>query len=109
MHEAAIARAIAATLRDRALLGRPVRVVVSGGHTDPADFDASLLGHLAGVRPPIDVALIEVVHRPEEVRCLACDGTFEGTHDSCPACGGPGLPGRMDETITIEPLEGPGP
>ncbi|HSG86915.1 MAG TPA: hypothetical protein VLA23_11315 [Candidatus Limnocylindrales bacterium] len=108
MHEAAIARAIAASLRDRALLGRPVRVVVSGGHTNPADFDAALLEHLAGVGPPIDVALIEVVHRPDEMRCLACDRTFPDTLDACPACGGPGMPGRMDETIAIEPLEGPG-
>jgi hypothetical protein len=109
VHEAAIARAIASTLRDRALLGRPVRVVVSGGHTDPAGFDASLLGHLASMRPPIDVALLEVIHRPEEARCLWCDATFPDSLDACPVCGGPGLPGRMDETVTVEPLEGPGP
>lgn len=108
MHEAAIARAIAATLRDRALTERAVRIVVTGGHTEPAAFDAALLEQLGRARPQLDLDRIEVVHRPGELRCIDCGVTFPDTLDACPTCRGPGLPGRMDESIAIEVLERPG-
>lgn len=109
MHEAGIARSIAATLRDAGLQGRPFRVLVTGGHAVPADFDAALLANLEIVEPPVDSRLVEIVHLPTDLLCAGCGSSFRGPVDAvCPRCGGPGLAGRMDEVIEIESLEGPG-
>jgi len=103
MHEAGIARSIAAALRGRDLAGGRVVVHVSGGHHEPADFDASLLAHLQAEAPDF-APFVEIVHDPSERLCVACGGQFRAvlSQDPCPACGGAGLPMLENETVEVE-------
>jgi hypothetical protein len=110
VHEAGLAAAIATAVRDAGLVGRPVRIVVTGGHDEPSAFDQALLFHLSAALPEADATLFTIVHDASEQWCPACGRPFEAVWGQpCPACGGPGLPVRMDEEIAIEPGEGPGP
>jgi len=104
MHEAGLARAIAAWLRERGLEPADVRLFVRGGHTAPADFDSALRVHLALEMPEVDPAL-EIVHIPVPRVCAGCGRTFESADaaDACPACGGTALPAHLDEQVEIEP------
>jgi hypothetical protein len=110
VHEAGIARAIAETLRAEGLLDVPVRVLVTGGHDDPAAFDASLLFHFELAAPDVDLALVRIVHLPSDCWCPTCGHRFEAVGEvDCPACGGPTMGSRLDEHIEIERADGPGP
>jgi len=109
VHEAGIARAIAETLRTEGLVGVPVRVLVTGGHDEPADFDASLLLHLGLAAPGIDLSSIRVVHLPSERWCATCGNRFEAVGEAdCAACGGATMASQLDERVEIERADGPG-
>ncbi len=109
MHEAGIARAIAETLRTEGWLGVPVRVLVTGGHDEPAAFDASLLLHLELAAPEVDLALVSVVHLPSGRWCPSCGHRFEAVGEvDCPVCGSATMGSQMDERIEIERVDGPG-
>ena len=104
MHEAALATAVAATIRERGLTGKAVRLVVSGGHTAAEAFDAALRLHLAAADPALDHDAISIVHMPEERPCLACGDSFTavGLSATCPSCGGLGLARPGPERIELE-------
>lgn len=103
MHEAGVANAIAAVIRDKGLLGRPVRVLVTGGHDEPSAFDAAVRFHLSFALPELDSDELAIVHLPAEHWCADCGETFEAVWDEpCPQCGGLGLTVRTAETIEVE-------
>jgi hypothetical protein len=110
MHEARLAAAIAAAIRDAGLAGLPVRVLVSGGHDEPSAFDEALRFHLSSALPETDPALVAIIHEPTQQWCPACGRAFRAVRGRpCPGCGGAGLPVKIDEEIVIEPGVGPGP
>ncbi len=109
MHEAGIASAVADALRREGvatLAGARVRLLVSGGHSEPVDFDESLRFHLAAAAPDVDVAAIEIVHLPIERLCAGCGEPFAAVSadEPCPRCGGSGLPVPTPESVEIELL-----
>lgn len=103
MHEAGLAAAIyqAIVARGRSVAG--LRILVSGGAHEPADFEAALRLHLAALAPDLDVGSIEIVHRSVPRPCLACGRSFEAVDPDarCPSCGGPGLPPLEAERIEL--------
>ena len=109
MHEAGIARVVADEIRDRALPGDHVRLLVTGGHGDPDDFDAALRFHLEVVLSGYDTGTIEIVHRPTQRMCSSCAVPFEGVRalDPCPTCGSPGMAVPGPEQIDLEFLGQP--
>lgn len=104
MHEAGLAAAILRTIEARGRGTAGLRILVSGGGHDPADFEGALRLHLAALAPDLDVAGLEIVHRPTARPCLACGRSFEAVEPDavCPACGGPGLPPLEAERIELE-------
>lgn len=109
MHEAGLAVAVAGALRREGVGAAPgtrVRLLVSGGHAEPDDFDGSLRLHLAAAAPDFDAAAIEIVHLPIDRVCVGCGGTFVsvGADEPCPRCGGSGLPVPAPERVEIEIL-----
>lgn len=104
MHEAGIATAIAATIRERGLPASAVRVVVTDAHHEPGVFDDSVRLHLAIQAPDLDVDAIRFIHLPSSRLCLACSGTFSATdpYASCPGCGGAGMPTQDAEVVELE-------
>lgn len=110
MHEGRIAQAVAAEIRERGLGGRGLRLVVSGGHGDAPAFDAALRLHLAVALPHLDVAAIEIVHRPAVHLCGGCGGAYVAPEPTsrCPACAGEGVAIPTPERIDLEwgPIHG---
>lgn len=104
MHEAGIARGIAAALRGRALAGRVVRLRVRGGHHDPGEFEAALRTHLRIEAPELDAVPIELVHEAVPRLCVGCGAEFvaPGADDPCPTCGGASLPLQEHEQVEVE-------
>ncbi|MEX1173311.1 MAG: hypothetical protein WEG56_11955 [Chloroflexota bacterium] len=104
MHEAGIAAALAAAIRERDVDVSAVRVVVTGAHHSPAVFDPAVRLHLSMIAPEIDVEAIDFVHRPVERPCIGCWTLFAavGPDAPCPACGGPGLPSPDPERVELE-------
>lgn len=107
MHEAGLAAAVAAALRREgiaALAGARVRLLVSGGHAEPADFDESFRFHLAAAAPDLEMTEVEIVHLPVERVCVGCGVPFEAVSADapCPRCGGSGLPLPTPERLEIE-------
>ncbi len=106
MHEAALADAVASRLRREGLLNGshpPVRIVVSGGHTDAASFDAALLLHLTIAAPELIPGQLDIIHRPRRYLCGRCGSAFSDLDEaSCPSCGGPGISPRQPEQVEIE-------
>jgi Zn finger protein HypA/HybF involved in hydrogenase expression len=108
MHEAGLARSIAAALEDAGRLqpGIRVRLLVSGGHDDPDLFDEALRLHLATISPNLD-GHVDIVHVPVERTCAACFASFTAINadEPCPRCGGIALPFPTPERIDVELLE----
>jgi Zn finger protein HypA/HybF involved in hydrogenase expression len=104
MHEAALASAVAETIRERGLDARAVRLRVSGGHTDVDAFDAALRFHLAAISPDLHLDAVPISHVPEERPCLSCGQSFAavGLSATCPRCGGVGLGQPGPEHVEIE-------
>jgi Zn finger protein HypA/HybF involved in hydrogenase expression len=104
MHEAGIATAIAATLREHPQDWRRARILVRGGHTPPTDFDAALRFHLAASDPSLDLRRFKIVHLPTYRACANCGDTFEALEltDPCPTCGGASWPDYSEEEIELE-------
>ena len=110
MHEAGLAEAIAATIRQAGLLGGSVRILVRGGHDEPAAFDAALRSHLVANLPELDPAAVSIVHEPSEHWCVGCGRTFLAVWGGpCPDCGGPGLALEMEGSIDVERVGRAGP
>lgn len=103
MHEAGLAAAIYRAIVARGRSAAGLRILVSGGVHEPADFEAALRLHLAALAPDLDVERIEIVHRPISRPCLACGRSFEamGPTAACPSCGGLGLPPLAAERIEL--------
>lgn len=108
MHEAALASAVTQAIRERAVSGVRIRLLVSGGHTDVDAFDAALRFHLAANDPEIELDAIEIEHVAEERPCLSCGRSFGaiGMAADCPHCGGVGLARPRPERIEIAWNEG---
>ena len=104
MHEAALAAAVAEALRRPDVRGRPVNLLVTGGHTDRVAFDAALRFHLAAAAPEIDLEVVSIVHVVQERPCLGCGHTFAAADlaAECPLCGGIGLALPSPEQVQIE-------
>jgi Zn finger protein HypA/HybF involved in hydrogenase expression len=103
MHEAGLARAIAETIRQQGLVGARIRILVTGGHDDPAAFDSSLLFHLELAAPELDLGRIAIVHEPSERWCPSCGLRSKAVGDAdCPACGRATMADRTEERIEIE-------
>jgi Zn finger protein HypA/HybF involved in hydrogenase expression len=106
MHEAGLATAVADALRRegvRQTADVRVRILVSGGHAEPEDFDGAFRMHLATAAPEFDTAAMEIVHLPIERLCVGCGQTFASVADEpCPRCGGSGLSIPATERVEIE-------
>jgi Zn finger protein HypA/HybF involved in hydrogenase expression len=106
MHEAGLARAAAGTIRTQGLAGERLRLVVSGGHAEPADFDAAFRFHLSVVAPDLAGSIVEIVHLPAPRQCVGCGLEFTAVGEvPCPACGGPALPGAHHEELELERID----
>jgi hypothetical protein len=103
VHEAALALAVAEQIRQRGMLGRPMTLLVSGGHADADAFDAALRLHLAASEPRLDTDALTIVHLLEERPCLSCGQSFAavGQLADCPYCGGVGPLRARPEKIEI--------
>jgi Zn finger protein HypA/HybF involved in hydrogenase expression len=103
MHEAALASSVARSIRERAPPGVPIRLFVSGGHSDIAAFDAALRFHLSASDPGLDLDSITIEHLAEERMCLSCGRSFAaiGALADCPSCAGIGLTRPGPERIEI--------
>lgn len=104
MHEAGIAVAVAAEIRDRGLDPALVRVLVRGGHDDPAAFEAAFRAQLELAGPGLDLDRVTIVRLPTARLCIHCGGSFVAVEADapCPSCGGPGLSAHSHETIELE-------
>ena len=104
MHEAALASALADAITSRGLQGKPVRLLVSGGHADHDAFDAALRFHLEAGETAVDTGTLTIIHLPTERPCLACGRLFAavGLAADCPHCGGIGLARPGPEQVQIE-------
>ncbi len=102
VHEAGLADAIAAEIRERGLDARSVRLEVTGGHGDVEAFDAALRLHLSLALPGVDATAIAIDHRATRL-CPACGvATGSGGGDGpCPTCGGPAVALPTPEQVVI--------
>ena len=78
MHEAGIARFVAAVLRHEDLAGRHVVLHVRGGHHGPDEFESALRLHLQVEAPELDPGSFQVVHDPVARLCVGCGREFSG-------------------------------
>jgi Zn finger protein HypA/HybF involved in hydrogenase expression len=104
MHEAGIARSVAAALRREDLAGRHVVLHVRGGHHGPDEFESALRFHLQVEAPELDPGSFEVVHDPVVRLCVGCGSESSSVRpdDACPRCGGASLPLLDHEQVAIE-------
>jgi Zn finger protein HypA/HybF involved in hydrogenase expression len=109
MHEAGLAVAVAAELRERGLGPQGVVLRVSGGHGDPAAFDAALRMHLAATMAWASGDALVIEHVPSPRLCAGCAGLFESVDPGapCPACGGPGIAVPVPEQIELVAVDPP--
>lgn len=102
MHELGLARSIAATIRSHGWETSPVEIRVSGGHSQPAEFDAALLAHIACEAPEIAVERVSIVHLPMALMCSVCATSYSAPPEAaCTRCGGPPLPSLQPEQIEL--------
>lgn len=110
MHEAALAGMVADRLREARRAGRAghPRLLVRGGHDEPADFDASLRLHVALAAPELRDAPLEIVHLPVARLCSGCGQQFGavGPRAVCPECGSAALPNAIPEEVELDWLAG---
>ncbi len=104
MHEAGLAVAVAAAIRDRGLDPSGVRLLVSGGHGDVESFDAALRAHLEAAAPGLGLGAVQIVHAPVPRLCAKCAGQFRAAtaEEPCPACDGPSIALSEPESIELE-------
>jgi Zn finger protein HypA/HybF involved in hydrogenase expression len=112
VHEANLARGVANVLREGGLRLEQVRLIVRGGHRDPAEFESDLRTHLVAEMPEnaAAVAKLQIQRIPFGHYCPACDAEFGSTEFSppCPHCGEETLPNFANEQIEVQLLEEPG-
>jgi hypothetical protein len=110
VHEAGIATAVAAEIRERGLDPSRVRLLVTGGHGDLAAFDAALVAHLEAAAPGAGLGRVRIVHLATSRLCARCAAPFKAIDEavSCPACGGPGIAPGHAESIELAWDEAPG-
>jgi hypothetical protein len=106
MHEAGLAAAVADALRRAPLDGARVRLLVSGGHGDPDDFDGALRLHLIAAAPELEAVPLEIVHLPAPRLCIGCGREYAAVAEDapCPSCGASGLAVPSPERLEIELL-----
>jgi len=104
MHEAGIATAVAAEIRERGLDPARVKILVSGGHGDPVSFDAALRAHLEGAAPGLGLGGVCIVRAPTRLVCAHCAALFPASEPdtACQWCGGPGIPRSEPESVELE-------
>jgi hypothetical protein len=104
MHEAGVAVAVAAEIRDRGLDPSTVRVLVRGGHGDSGAFEAAFRAQLELAAPGLGLDLVTLVRLSTARLCSGCARSFTATDPDapCPACGRPGLTADVHETIELE-------
>jgi Zn finger protein HypA/HybF involved in hydrogenase expression len=109
MHEAALARNVAKSLKSRGLRLADVRLNVRGGHRDPSDFEADLRVQLLQAMPEDAKAVpgLEIRRVAFGHLCPGCGTEFESTQIAapCPRCRAESLPDLTDEQVDIERLE----
>ncbi len=103
MHEAGLAGAVLAALREHPADGGRLRVYLWTS-SPPAELARSITAYLAAADPPVAVPVIEVVPRAQVRTCAACAASWPSTEPDppCPDCGGPPLPPVHDHRIEIE-------
>jgi len=102
MHELGLARTIAATILSNGWGDSPVEIRVRGGHSEPAEFDAALLAHLACEAPAIATGRVTIVHLPTALMCSVCTTSYSALPEApCTRCGGPPLPSLEPEQIEL--------
>jgi Zn finger protein HypA/HybF involved in hydrogenase expression len=107
VHEAGLAIALVAAIRDHDLAARRVRVLVTGGHDDPFAFDDALRFHMALAGPELVMERIDIVHLPSKRWCPSCGHRFEAAGDAeCPLCGRATMSERTEEQVELEVLDG---
>jgi Zn finger protein HypA/HybF involved in hydrogenase expression len=109
MHEAGLARGVAKLLRESGLRVGQVRLIVRGGHHDPAEFEAGMRVHLVAEIPEDAAAVssLEIRRVPFGHYCPSCDAEFGSVEFAppCPSCGAETLPDFANEQIDVELLE----
>jgi hypothetical protein len=109
MHEAALARSVAKTLKSRGLSLAGVRLNVRGGHRDPYDFEADLRAQLLQALPDEAKAVpgLEIRRVAFGHLCPGCGNEFEAVQIAapCPRCRAESLPELTDEQVDVERLE----
>ena len=110
MHEAGIAIAAAAEIRERGLEPSRVLLLVTGGHGDLGAFDAALVAHLEAAAPGAGLGRVRIVHLATPRLCARCAAPFQAIDEAapCPACGGPGIAAGHGESIELAWDEAPG-
>lgn len=108
MHEQGIAASVIEAVLRNGLARMPLRLLVTGGRSDPAAFDAALLSHLEA-DPRWAVARVEIVHQAVDTVCSGCARIVKGgaAGDACASCGAPPLPVSFAERIEVEALDKP--
>jgi hypothetical protein len=109
VHEAGIAIAVAAEVRDRGLDPSRVRLLVTGGHGDLGAFDAALVAHLEAAAPGAGLGRVRIVHLATPRLCARCAVPFQAIDEAvpCPACGGPAIAAGHAESIELAWDEAP--
>lgn len=105
MHEARLAAAVAAAVRDQPAEGWS-RLVVRVPATELAHGHGpgAIQLHLAAALGEIDPDRIDVVPAPANWLCPGCGGRFSAAliEPPCPACAGPTMPAADDHDVAIE-------
>ncbi len=106
MHEAGLARHVAKALRERALTAAQIRLAVTGGHHDPAEFELELRAYLTAEMPEQAAAIanLDVRRLPSGHLCPSCGVEFDTAivAPACPNCGSDTIAEITDEEIEIE-------
>lgn len=106
MHEAGLAIAIAAALHDAPERhdAAHLRLIIKGGHDDPASFDAALRFHLGFHAPELEMDRLQVVHEPIVRLCSGCGQPFlhADPFGPCPRCAAPALRTGTPEEVEFE-------
>lgn len=108
MHEAGLARTIAATITERGLDPGAVTIRVTGGHGEPDHVLASLRTYLEASLGAGPAAQLVIEIAPVPRLCAGCAGTFTAIDrdSACPSCGGPGIVVPTPEQVELLVADG---
>lgn len=108
MHEAGLARAVAAAILERGLDPGTVTVRVTGGHGDPEHVRDSLRAHLEPLLGASGAATIGIELAPTPRLCAGCAAVFSAvaSTEPCPTCGGAGIVVPTPEQVELLVADG---